>query len=327
MKHLQVINHALYSRRHGQLERVRLWLRIILSLLATASLSINVAAQNVDLRARLDSAAMLIGDPNRVVVDIPAQLEDAVVDWTVLDTIEALVQLGEVSATQNGELRQFAFPFSVYDSVGLLFPSLPVYATGETLYTNDLALLVDFLPVDSTLNAYRPLREEPARFSDYKAWIIALAVGLLVLGLLAYFLLRAKPKEVVAPPPVIVEAPHAVALRDLDALRNTEDLSDKIYYSELDRILRTYVEGRYDVPALERTSSEVVALLRDKNLLPDEGLGALLSEVDLIKFAKAKLPLERRQLALNRVQTFINSSRLRESTLTDQTINTTATPS
>ena len=68
------------------------------------------------------------------------------------------------------------------------------------------------------------------------------------------------------------------------------------YYSELTEIIRNYIERELKVPALEKTSDEVIEMLRDFNDAESiettkeniEKLKDLLREADLVKFAKSK---------------------------------------
>ena len=278
----------------------------VAALLALASWA-PVAGAQVQVRARLDSAEMLLGDPNRLVVRVRGADGDVRVGWEVLDTMEAFVATGDERVERRSDGLTLALPFSVYDSAGLLFPRLPVYVGAETLLTNDLALLVDFPPGDSTLNPYRPLDAEPARLSDYLPWILGGAAMLALLVGALYFFYFAREDKPAAPPPPPVP-PHERALAALRVLRKRTDLEDKAYYSSLDRILRDYLEGRYGVPALERTSTEVLALLREEALPPELPLDELLAQVDLVKFAKAELPAERRTEALARVEAFVRAT-------------------
>ncbi len=257
------------------------------------------------VKLRLDSAAMLIGSPNRLIVTGPATLQS--VDFSGLDTLTQLVITGEVSDSSFGESRQISLPFSVYDSVGLSIPGLPVTVSGERSVTNPVALVVDFPPMDSTVYSYRDIRRERATWSDYTVY---LAIGAFLLMAAAagtwYYLYgrRKSPAEVVMPAEV---PPHERALRDLDTLAESE-AADKPYYSTLDRILRRYLEGRYEIPALERTTAEVTGLMRERGL-PHEGLPELLDEVDLVKFARAELPASRRGESLEGVREFVRITR------------------
>ena len=62
----------------------------------------------------------------------------------------------------------------------------------------------------------------------------------------------------------------------------------KLYYSLLTEILRTYIDGRWGVSAMEMTSDEIIAAMRSVEL-PDKArmdLTAILRDADLVKFAK-----------------------------------------
>ena len=252
---------------------------------------------------------MTVGDPNRLVVTVPTGTELRGVGWEVLDTMDAVVPTGQPSIAADAEGRPTAvLPFSVYDSVGLLFPPLPVYTAVETLFTNDVALLVDFAPTDGELAGYRGIDAEPLLPRDWLPWVAGIAIGLLAAGAIAYGLARRARREAPAPPPPPPTPAHVVALQRLDDLRVAAGINDKTFYSRLDRILRAYLEDRYAVPALESTSSEVVGLLRDRGL-PDTGeLAELLGQVDLVKFARAELPPERRTAAVDRVSAFVRAT-------------------
>ena len=75
----------------------------------------------------------------------------------------------------------------------------------------------------------------------------------------------------------------------------------KEYYSELTEIVRGYIERELKVPALERTTDEIIETLTDFKSSQSittsketiKKLKELLEESDLVKFAKSKpLPLE-----------------------------------
>jgi hypothetical protein len=127
--------------------------------------------------------------------------------------------------------------------------------------------------------------------ADFIPWV------LILLGLITAFLLlrwwirkRKKVRETVetGPPP---RPADEIALEELDALRDRQLYQNgkiKEYYSELSGILRRYIETRYEIPALESTSFQ---LLRDveKSLGDDnlrELLKTILEDADLAKFAK-----------------------------------------
>merc|ERR1711991_172090 len=87
---------------------------------------------------------------------------------------------------------------------------------------------------------------------------------------------------------------HVIALSELDKLKTRKLWQDgrfKLYYTELTDIIRTYLDNRYGIEAMEMTSDEIMdALLSNKSI--DEKLKAKLKDTlltsDLVKFAKQK---------------------------------------
>ena len=97
------------------------------------------------------------------------------------------------------------------------------------------------------------------------------------------FIRPAKPKD----------PAHIIALRDLDAIKQ-EDLWQKgkmkEYYTKISDVLRVYLEDRYGIHTLEKTSYEILQDLREPNLhfeqQPYNELKQLFETADLVKFAK-----------------------------------------
>lgn len=84
-----------------------------------------------------------------------------------------------------------------------------------------------------------------------------------------------------------------VARERLQALAQSAWLSQgepKPYYSELSDILRRYLEGRFRVPAIDRTTPELFRQIKTLNMTRTDGaaIRQVLEHSDLAKFAKAK---------------------------------------
>jgi hypothetical protein len=122
-------------------------------------------------------------------------------------------------------------------------------------------------------------------------WPYALG-AFIVLALIAvwYFLFRKKLSQMEIPtaPP---EPPFDKAIRELTILKET-DLPGKgkikQFYIELSEILRRYIEGRFDIKAVEATTYELKRLLKHPELTKEQTQAILefLSRSDLVKFAK-----------------------------------------
>ena len=83
------------------------------------------------------------------------------------------------------------------------------------------------------------------------------------------------------------------------------------FQTQLTYILREYLEGRYDIHALESTTDDILTSLRSIGV-PDEWrvqLRQMLQTADLVKFAKAEPPLGFHVEALYSVKTFVEQTK------------------
>lgn len=132
-------------------------------------------------------------------------------------------------------------------------------------------------------------------------WLWALLV-LLAAGLLAWLIIwfwRRKQAPAVAPP---VIPPWEKALRALDRLGATTPKTAaelKEYYFELSRIVRIYIEERFNIRAPEMTTEEFMERARAAAELSGEHrdfLNQFLHVSDMVKFARfAPTPQDMRE--------------------------------
>lgn len=132
-----------------------------------------------------------------------------------------------------------------------------------------------------------------AEIKDYAIYgtIILILLGLLIWWLVWYIRNKWQARErIVKPAPKL--PPHVVAIKALDELKNRklwQNGKHKLYYSSLTEILRVYIDGRWDIGALEMTTDEIISALRDVEL-PHQSRSALIAilrSADMVKFAKA----------------------------------------
>jgi len=136
--------------------------------------------------------------------------------------------------------------------------------------------------------------EVPMDLRPLLLWVGAPLLALLACLVLAWLLLRwwrGRKERRAAAPALPPEPAHVVALRRLDALRAKgppPPTQAKPYYVDLSETVREYLEGRFEVEALERTTEEMAFLLRRIRInqrLADRIL-AWLGRCDLVKFAR-----------------------------------------
>ena len=269
------------------------------------------------LDTNVDTTVVTVGDrvTMTVSVDHPAgslaELPDslALAPFEVLG-VERLADEPAGDAVRSG----WRLTLTAFELGDLEIPSFPVEvvstdASVDSLTTDPYAIRVESVGADETgdiRDIRGPLGIPMAR------WILAMWLVLpwLVVALLYMLVKRLRPKGEDSPRPALGELArpaHEVALEALDALERAGLLQRgqvKEYHIEASDILRTYVEARFRVEALEMTTREVLEGLGQVGVDPRlrEDLRAFLEACDLVKFAKARPDADasRETLALGR---------------------------
>jgi len=186
----------------------------------------------------------------------------------------------KLSAFETGELEIPVFEFFWYDQQE---NQHTVKSESKTIYVKSV-LPADTAGIDiKDIIGPKPL---PRRWWPY----ILTALIILVVGAIVYWLYRRKVKAVDMPelPP---EPPYDIAIRSLIQLKE-KDLpgkgKTKKYYSELSEIIRHYIQGRFDIIAVEATTYELKKRLKHPELYKDKKTVILdfLNRSDMVKFAK-----------------------------------------
>lgn len=184
-----------------------------------------------------------------------------------------------------GEFVLNAIPVSVKDSRGKTqtLSSPPIYITVVTSQKG---------PPANDIRDIKSVVEIPFRFIKKHAVLI----GTLFLGLLAFILIRRRFKKMKAGETIELRrivSPEDEAFGELHTLFDSSLLKQgktKEYFFKLSEILRTYFEKRHMIFAVEATTTEILRLLRQKEI-PSEILvetKEVLEMCDLAKFAKWK---------------------------------------
>ena len=109
---------------------------------------------------------------------------------------------------------------------------------------------------------------------------------------------------------VIERPPHEIAFEELDDLQSKKLWQQgeiKAYHSELTHILREYLERKFRIAALESTSDEIIADLRQMGFESDlqNNTRELLQLSDMVKFAKAQPKVEIHAELMDHVRNFV----------------------
>ncbi len=232
-------------------------------------------------------------------------------DFTV-DTVKRHKEYLEVEA--GGLITSF-------DSGSYMLPALVVYFTKDeqivdTLRLQQVSLEVTTIPIDTaTYEMYdiRPQFDYPVTFAEVAPWAAGgLALIAIIVALVYYFRRRAAGKSVFVP-----ERPrdpaHIVALRKLEEIRGSklwQEGNQKQFYTEVTDTLRVYIEDRFGIKTLERTSGEILEDLSKKDLTVSdyELLKDLFTTADLVKFAKYVASQEENENTIPDSVRFVNDT-------------------
>lgn len=214
-------------------------------------------------------------------------------------------------------VRPILFKYSQKgDTLSYFMETMPVELDVQTIETDPTQ---DIKPIKPPLRA-------PVTFREMLPWIgLALIVLALAAFIYYYFKRRKQLKPVLATRLKTTIPPYEAAIEALESLRLKKLWQSgkvKDYYSEMTDIVREYIELRFTLKALEMTTSEINAALRqvDVNSSAREKLYQTLMLADLVKFAKEQpLPLEN-DLSLNQCIDFVMETKPRKEVETNQAV-------
>lgn len=151
-------------------------------------------------------------------------------------------------------------------------------------------------PADTTMKIFDIIKpyKAPLTFGEIMPWILAAIIAAVAVWFLIRFIKKLNKEKKPVPEIIIKEPAHVIAFRELGNLK-LENLwqrgETKKYYTRLTEILRQYLENRFGVFSLELTTSETLEALVKTGFKKDESynrLKSVLTEADLVKFAKYK---------------------------------------
>ena len=290
--------------------------------------SATVSAQTAVIKSTIDSTQLLIGEQTKIHIEIAAdkdaQLQLPLQADTLMKGIEVL-EISKIDTTDIGNGRvQFKYDFLVtsFDSALYLLPPFRLISGTDTSYSNELALKVSTLPVDTESGQFYDIKDvaEPEFVIwDYVDYILYPFLALLLIALAIYFWYRVRTKKTLLPfkREVVVLPPHVIALKELDNIKAKklwQQSRVKEYHSETTDTLRLYLEKRFNISAMELTSGEILDKLKgisDTDYAYDN-LKQILLLADVVKFAKYQPLPDENELSLMNAYLFVNNTKIEE---------------
>ncbi len=187
---------------------------------------------------------------------------------------------------------------------------------GDTIYLDSPFLDVTNTQIDTANFVMHPLKGQaryPVTFKEIVPWV-ALGLVVILLGYLLYrYIKYRRENRDFFGKPIVQDPPHIVALRELDKIRGEklwQNGKEKLYYTGITDTLREYIEARFGINAMEQTSSEMMAELKEKEIEERSyrELDELLKTADLVKFAKYIPQINENEEAIPVAVRFVNST-------------------
>jgi len=267
---------------------------------------VNVQAQTISVAAYTDTTDYLVGDFINYEIEVVTRKNIEVISPSFPDTITQLELIAReepvLTEDEKSKTTIYKFIFAGYDSVQAVIPSVIVKyriandTSFKKIVTDSVVVHIHTVPV-STAEEIKDVKS-PIKIPYNWKWLLLWAAIALLIIIAGYFSYK-KYKQKKSEKPVekiITISPHVKALAALIILDNEKLWQKgfiKDYHSRITEIIRTYFEERFDLSAMELTTTETIHHL--KSIKEKENILDItydfLSNADLVKFAKFQ-PLE-----------------------------------
>mgnify|MGYP006080378821 FL=1 len=250
------------------------------------------------VKAEIDTTSIRIGEQFQLKISVD-ETQNVIIPKIELIGLE-VIDSTRIDTIKNSLIRRYIL--TGFDSGAFYIPQQQIFVKNQAFLTDSLLINIATIAIDTAKVKKFPIKsikKEPYTFDDFKIYIYLILAILAIIGFWIYWFVIKKRKETEDAPTYRTLPPFEEAilrLNELDEKLLWQNNKIKEYYSELTEIVRGYIERELKVPALENTTDEVLAMIKDfKNADSIETsketikkLKDLLQEADLVKFAKSK---------------------------------------
>ncbi|MDD7342060.1 MAG: cell wall anchor protein [Bacteroidales bacterium] len=291
--------------------------------------SIRAAAAPTTVKARLDSAVLLMG--NVTTLHIEVVQDKGVKGYFPADRLDTLMAAVEVAGRPKCDTMDLgnnriqinkSLIIQSFDSGMYMLPPVAYITGADTLKSNGVTLKVVPVKVNQQggVQDFKPVEQVPFKLFDWVPdfisdywWIYLLVFLLVACSLAAYFVWFRKGINPLKPvkkrlPPYDEAMQGLAELKQRQLWQNGEE---KEYYTVLTDILRVYIFRRFKVNAVEMTSSQIVDTLKknEETKAVNEQLSEILAMADFVKFANVKPIADDNDMAYQRALHFVEATR------------------
>lgn len=255
-------------------------------------------AQNPMVKAEVETSRIKIGEQfsYKIIVN---ETDNVILPKLELAGLE-IIDSVQVDTIQSRIIQKYII--TGFDSGAFYIPKQQVFVRNQAYITDSLLIKVATVAIDTTKVKKFPIKSiksEPYVLDDFIIYIYLLIAALVIIGFWIYYFVIRKRKQEDDTPTYKLLPPYEEAiykLTELDEKLLWQNNKVKEYYSELTDIVRGYIEREIKMPALEKTTDEIIETLKDFHTAETintsketiKKLKDLLQEADLVKFAKSK---------------------------------------
>lgn len=285
------------------------------------------AAGPTTIDAKLDSVAILMGKQTvltyQIVQDKNVKGHFLIDSGPITPNVEIIgtpqsdtIDLGNNRIQIDRKMIIQSFDSGIWE-----IPGAKYIVGNDTIYSKSLNLKVIPINVDTlkTVNGFKDVEEAPRFITDYLPdfiyyywWIIVLAV-LLIAGAIFIYLKKKKGQPIISiKKKEIPPYEEAVdSLNHLKAAKLWQEGKDKEYFTALTDILRKYIDRRFQINAIEMTSSQILDTLKknEETKAVNEHLQQILDVADYVKFANVRPLPDDSEASWNKAMNFVEETK------------------
>jgi hypothetical protein len=298
----------------------------IVPLIAAILLHTSIAFGQISLKAKIDSGIIDVGDVVTLSIEIRHHEDIILKGSQFVDSLKQfeLLYLSDVDSSYDQSFVTIKkdFGFQCFESGEQILPSFRLFYTQKKdtslkwINSDTFHIQVNLLDVD-TSKAIKPIQAPlrvPLSWKDLRFFVIVYPALLLISLLILYFERKKKNQGLFTKTEKPQMPAHLIALAELRKLEEAKlwqkgDIKD--YHIQITDIIRSYIENRYQIPAIESTTNEIEQDMASVKL-PQNLRAALFDFLhlsDLVKFAKLTPLPDENEKCMQTAYLFVNTTK------------------
>jgi len=300
-------------------------------LLFVANLAVLAQESPYSVKTKLSNDFILIGDRVELTISVLVPESSKVTFPALSDSLMKSVEIVKKPILETVKLKDkkkeqiLKLLVTSFDSGAYQLPEFKIAVENEgkidTVLSKSVLLTVNSVPRDKEVKDIKDVKppiEEPITIKEVAPFAFGGILLAAIIFLIIIYLKRRRENRPFGFLQKPIEPPHVIALRELEKIQqeklyNSEN--HKYYYTRLIDVLRVYIEGRYQVNAMEQTTEEILFGLKQVGFPVDEQYHKLqetLTLADLVKFAKFTPMVSDNENCLKVAFEFVESTKLIE---------------